>query len=206
MRAGPAGRRMRHAVPAKPVTATGPAVESKRIGAMKKGNTDAQATDPAVAALRQAPAFAMRAMERELTKHIEKHSGIMASRDVGALLSVEAYTMLLFLADFAEADLSEKAYKALLKKFETDTPGNLKTYPKLSQSALFEIFSNLGISRESIRRLLILMAEHGLIERVSKGPPFPDELGISKAGGKLMTRVAKRLAKDAQKTKPFAYL
>ena len=87
-----------------------------------------------------------------------------------------------------------------------DTPGNIKIFPNLSQSALFEIFGNIGVSRETIRRLLILMAQYGLVDRVSKGPPFPDQLAISKTGSKLLSRVAKKLTKDMSKEKAFAYL
>lgn len=152
------------------------------------------------------PALAIRALEREMTKHLRKSVGEVASSETGALVNIEIYTMLLFLAEFEQAELSEKDFKALLKKFKCDTPGNLRTYPNLSQSALFEVFGNLGVSRESIRRQLILLAEHGLVERISKGPPFPDQISISKAGGKMMGRIVERLAKDLSKGKAFGYL
>ncbi len=173
---------------------------------MAKKKTENQSTVIGELPIGHIPALAMRALEKEIEKHLRKTAGEMASRDAGGLSSIETYTMLLFLSEFQESELSVKDYKALLAKYKCDTPGNLRTYPKLSQSALFEIFSNLGISRESIRRQLILLAQHGLIERVSKGPPFPDELSIAKAGAKLIGRIADRLAKDIEKAKPFAYL
>ena len=108
--------------------------------------------------------------------------------------------------EYDAAGLNQKKHQSLLKKFGVDTAGNLKTYPLLSQSALFEIFGGLGLSRESIRRLLILLSDYALLDRTSKGPPFPDQLGISKEGNRLMHRVAKRLSKDLDKSKQFGYL
>lgn len=168
---------------------------------MAKDKTNG-ATDPAL----RAPALALRAFEREVEKALDKAGAALARQDVAHLAGVQAYQILLFLMEFSDADLSAKHYKALLARYGVDTPANLKIYPMLSQTVLFELFQNLGVSRESIRRLLILLAEHGLIDRVSKGPPFPDQLSLSKEGRKLMGRVAKRLAKDMAKAKPFGYL
>lgn len=156
--------------------------------------------------LLRAPALALRAYEREIEKLLETAATPLARQDAVQLSSVQSYTILLFLADYASSELTEKQYAALLARHEVDTPGNLRIYPQLSQTALFEIFRNIGVSRETIRRLLILLSQYGLLDRVSKGPPFPDQLGVSKAGIKLIGRVHKRLAKDMAKEKAFAYL
>ncbi len=171
---------------------------------MAKGKSSAQkaAADPGL----RAPVLGVRAFQAEVEKYLDKAGTALARQDAAHLTGLPAYTILLFLVEFSDAELSEKHYRALLAKYGVDTPANLKIYPMLSQSALFEIFQNLGVSRESIRRLLILMADHGLIDRVSKGPPFPDQLGLSKEGRKLMGRVAKKLGKDMGKAKPFGYL
>lgn len=185
-------------------------------GGAGKGGTDKSGGDKAVAAgaddsrqtdpILRMPALAMRGFAGEIDRKLESAGTALARQDAAHLTSIEAYTMLLFMLEFSDADLSEKHYRALLAKYGVDTPANLKIYPMLSQTVLFELFQNLGISRESIRRLLILMAEHGLVDRVSKGPPFPDQLALSKEGRKLMGRVAKKLAKDIGKSKPFGYL
>ncbi|MBP5859010.1 hypothetical protein KAJ83_18465 [Marivibrio halodurans] len=166
------------------------------------GSDESRQTDPIL----RTPALAMRGFANEINRKLESAGTALARQDAAHLTSIEAYTMLLFMLEFSDAGLSEKHYRTLLAKYGVDTPANLKIYPMLSQTVLFELFQNLGISRESIRRLLILMAEHGLVDRVSKGPPFPDQLGLSKEGRKLMGRVAKKLAKDIGKTKPFGYL
>lgn len=158
--------------------------------------------DPAL----RAPALALRTFEREIEKLLEASGTALARQDAVQLSGIHSYTILLFLADYAGAGLTEKQYAALLAKYEVDTPGNLKIFPNLSQSALFEIFGGIGVSRETIRRLLILLAQYGLIDRVSKGPPFPDQLSISKAGSKLVARVGKKLVKDMGREKAFAYL
>ncbi len=150
-------------------------------------------------------ALAMKCFQREVEKHAEK-SGKGSPGDLGQLVSFPAYSIMLFMVEYDSAGLNQKKHQSLLKKFGVDTAGNLKTFPLLSQSALFEIFGGLGLSRESIRRLLILLSDYGLLDRTSKGPPFPDQLGISKDGGRLMRRVAKRRAKDMDKAKQFGYL
>lgn len=170
--------------------------------AMAKSKEPAAGIDPAL----RAPALALQVFTREIDRALEKAGTALARQDAQHLASIEAYTILLFMLEYSDAGLSEKHHRALLAKYGVDTPANLKIYPMLSQTVLFELFQNLGISRESIRRLLILMAEHGLIDRVSKGPPFPDQLGLSKDGRKLMGRVGKRLSKDLGKPKPFGYL
>jgi len=147
----------------------------------------------------------MKCFQREVEKLAEKSEKSTPS-DVGQLASFPAYSILLFMLEYDAAGLNQKKHQSLLKKFGVDTAGNLKTYPLLSQSALFEIFGGLGLSRESIRRLLILLSDYGLLDRTSKGPPFPDQLGISKEGNRLMHRVAKRLSKDLDKSKQFGYL
>lgn len=154
----------------------------------------------------RAPALALRAFEREVDKVLDSSGKPLARQDSVQLSGIHSYTILLFMADFATAGLSEKQFAALLARHEVDTPGNLKIFPNLSQSALFEIFGRIGVSRETIRRLLILLAQYGLIDRISKGPPFPDQLTISKSGSKLVSRVGKRLTKDLAKEKAFAYL
>jgi hypothetical protein len=164
-----------------------------------------KATAPIDPVLR-APALAIRAFEREIEKLLESSGTALARQDAVQLSGIHSYTILLFLADFAGSGLSEKQFAGLLAKHEVDTPGNLKIYPNLSQSALFEIFGDIGVSRETIRRLLILLARYGLVDRISKGPPFPDQLSISKSGEKLIGRVGKRLAKEMGKEKAFAYL
>jgi len=166
------------------------------------GKTAAALGEPAL----RAPALALRLFGQEIDRRLDGAGAALARQDAAHLAGVQAYTILLFLTEFSDAGLSEKHYKALLAKHGVDSPANLKIYPMLSQTVLFELFQNLGVSRESIRRLLILLAEHGLIDRVSKGPPFPDQLCISKDGRKLMARVAKRLSKDLAKDTPFAYL
>lgn len=150
-------------------------------------------------------ALGMKCFQKEVEKYAEKNTTVK-SGDSSQIQSFQAYIVLLFLADYDGADLNQKKHQALLKKFNVDSAGNLKTYPLLSQSALFEIFSGLGLSRESIRRLLIALSDAGLIDRTTKGPPFPDQLGISKEGSRLMKRTAKRLAKDSDKAKQFGYL
>ncbi len=152
-----------------------------------------------------AAALGMKCFQKEIEKHSEKN-GKSTNGEAGQLVSFPAYSILLFMAEYDSAGLNQKKHQALLKRFNVDTAGNLKTYPLLSQSALFEIFGGLGMSRESIRRLLILLSDHGLLDRTSKGPPFPDQLGVSKEGGRLMRRAAKRLAKETEKAKQFAYL
>lgn len=154
----------------------------------------------------RAPALALRAFEREIEKLLEGSGTPLARQDAVQLSSIHSYTILLFLADFASSDLTEKQFATLLARHEVATPGNLKIFPNLSQSALFEIFGNIGVSRETIRRLLILLSQHGLVDRISKGPPFPDQLGISKSGTKLINRVGKKLVKELSKEKAFAYL
>ncbi|MEQ8443847.1 MAG: hypothetical protein RIM33_07185 [Alphaproteobacteria bacterium] len=154
----------------------------------------------------RAPALALRLFEREISKLLEAGGSPLARQDQVQLSGIHSYTILLFMADYASADLSQKQFATLLGRHNVDTPGNLRIYPALSQSALFELFGNIGVSRETIRRLLILMSQHGLMDRVSKGPPFPDQLSLSKSGTKLMNRVAKKLAKELGKEKSFAYL
>lgn len=152
-----------------------------------------------------AAALAMKSYQKEVEKHAEK-MGKTSSSEMGQLVSFPAYSILLFMVEYDSAGLDQKKHQSLLKKFKVDTAGNLKTFPLLSQSALFEIFGGLGLSRESIRRLLILLSDYELLDRTSKGPPFPDQLGISKKGGALMRRVAKRLSKEMDKSKQFGYL
>jgi len=152
------------------------------------------------------PALALRIFEREISKLLEAGGSPLARQDQVQISGIHGYTILLFLADYASADLSQKQFQSLLARHEVATPGNLRIYPALSQSALFELFGNIGVSRETIRRLLILMSQHGLVDRVSKGPPFPDQLSLSKAGSKLMNRVSKKLGKELSKEKSFAYL
>lgn len=154
----------------------------------------------------RSPALALRAFERETEKALSGASNVLAHQDLVQLSSIQSYTILLFLADFASSELTEKQFSSLLARYDVDSPGNRKIYPNLSQSALFEIFGNIGVSRETIRRLLILMSEHGLVDRISKGPPFPDQLAISKTGVRLINKVGKRLVKDLAKEKAFAYL
>lgn len=154
----------------------------------------------------RAPALALRVFEKEIEKLLNGVGTPLARQDAVQLSGIQSYTILLFLEDFTSSDLTEKQFTALLARYEVDTPGNVKIFPNLSQSALFEIFGNIGVSRETIRRLLILMAQYGLVDRVSKGPPFPDQLAISKTGSKLLSRVAKKLTKDMSKEKAFAYL
>lgn len=167
----------------------------------------AKVKDPVpVDPLLRAPVLAVRAYEREIERMLEASATPLARQDAVQLSSLHSYTILLFLADYASSNLTEKQYAALLARHDVDTPGNLRIYPQLSQSALFEIFSNIGVSRETIRRLLILLSQYGLVDRVSKGPPFPDQLGVSKGGLKLMARVHKRLTKEMAKEKAFAYL
>jgi hypothetical protein len=161
---------------------------------------------PPIDPLMRAPVLTLRAYEREIEKLLETAATPLARQDAMQLSSIHSYTILLFLSDYASSDLTEKQYAALLARHEVDTPGNLRIYPQLSQTALFEIFRNIGVSRETIRRLLILLSQYGLLDRVSKGPPFPDQLGVSKAGLKLMGRVNKRLTKELGKEKAFAYL
>ena len=173
-----------------------------KSAAAKPSAAKSAAIDPAL----RSPALAMQLFMREVERALEKSGSALARQDAQHLASIEAYSILLFMLEYSDADLSEKHHRTLLKKYGVDTPANLKIYPMLSQTVLFELFQNLGISRESIRRLLILMADHGLIDRVSKGPPFPDQLGLSKDGRKLMGRVGKRWAKDLNKPKPFGYL
>lgn len=174
----------------------GPKVPKQAVKAAVGG------VDPAL----RAPALALRLFAQEVERRLEAGGTALARQDAAHLAGVQAYTILLFLTEFSDAGLSEKHYKALLAKYGVDSPANLKIYPMLSQTVLFELFQNLGVSRESIRRLLILLAEHGLVDRVSKGPPFPDQLCVSKEGRKLMGRVGKRLSKELAKDKPFAYL
>lgn len=154
----------------------------------------------------RAPALALRAFEREVEKLLDATGTPLARQDAVQLSSIHSYTILLFMADFASSALTQKQFAALLARHEVDTPGNLKIYPNLSQSALFEIFGKIGVSRETIRRLLILLSQYELINRISKGPPFPDQLTISRSGTKLVNRVGKRLTKDLAKEKAFAYL
>lgn len=165
----------------------------------------AKAVEPLDPMLR-APTLAIRVFEREMQRILEASGSPLARQDFTQLAGLHSYTILLFLADFASAGLSEKQFSAFLARYEVDTPGNLKIFPNLSQSALFEIFSGIGVSRETIRRLLILLSQYGLVDRISKGPPFPDQLTIAKAGIKLINRVSKKLAKDLSKEKAFAYL
>ena len=151
----------------------------------------------------------MKARERKRAAMVEKYaekSGSVKASDLTSLKSFQASTILVFMAEYDSADMNQKKHQALLKKFNVDTVGNLKTYPLLSQSALFEIFNGLGLSRESIRRLLIALSDADLVDRTTKGPPFPDQLGISKEGSRLMKRSAKRLGKDIDKAKQFGYL
>lgn len=162
-------------------------------------------TDDVDFAVLGSAALAMKCFQREVEKLAEKSEKSTPS-DVGQLASFPAYSILLFMLEYDAAGLNQKKHQSLLKKFGVDTAGNLKTYPLLSQSALFEIFGGLGLSRESIRRLLILLSDYALLDRTSKGPPFPDQLGISKEGNRLMHRVAKRLSKDLDKSKQFGYL
>ncbi|MEQ8602365.1 MAG: hypothetical protein RIB45_03525 [Marivibrio sp.] len=182
------------------------AKKGKSADAPKAGKQPGKAAatpgDPAM----RAPALALRLFAQEIERTLDGAGAALARQDAAHLASVHAYTILLFLTEFSDAGLSEKHYKTLLAEHGVDSPANLKIYPMLSQTVLFELFQNLGVSRESIRRLLILLAERGLIDRVSKGPPFPDQLCISKDGRKLMGRIAKRLSKDLAKNKPFAYL
>ena len=161
---------------------------------------------PAFDATLRSPALALRAFEREIMKILDASETPLARQDSSQLCSIHSYTILMFLADFASSDLNDKQFEALLDRHGVATPGNLKIFPNLSQSALFEIFGKIGVSRETIRRLLILLSQYGLVDRVSKGPPFPDQLAISKAGTKLIARVAKKLAKEMTKDKSFAYL
>lgn len=162
-------------------------------------------TDDVDFAVLGSAALAMKGFQREVEKIAEK-AGKSAPGDVSQLASFPAYSILLFMLEYDAAGLNQKKHQSLLKKFGVDTAGNLKTFPLLSQSALFEIFAGLGLSRESIRRLLILLSDYELLDRTSKGPPFPDQLGISKEGGRLMRRVAKKLTKDMDKSKQFGYL
>jgi len=154
----------------------------------------------------RAPALALRAFEREIERVQDSAGSPLARQDYAQLASVHSYTILLFLADFASADLSEKQFARLLARYDVNTPGNRKIFPNLSQSALFEVFGGIGVSRETIRRLLILLSQYGLVDRISKGPPFPDQLTIAKQGTKLVNKVSKKLAKDLAKEKAFAYL
>ncbi len=162
-------------------------------------------SDEAELAVLGSAALAMKNYQKEVEKHAAKLGKDSAS-DLGQLGSYPAYSILLFMMEFDAAGLNQKKHQSLLKKYGVDTAGNLRTFPLLSQSALFEIFGGLGLSRESIRRLLILLSDYNLLNRSSKGPPFPDQLGISKDGQKLMSRAAKRLVKDMEKSKQFGYL
>lgn len=159
------------------------------------------------AALR-AGVLAMRSYQREVARHLEKidKAELLNGGGAPALDTYHAFVIMLFFQDYDAAGLSEADHAALLERHGVDTLANRKTYPMLSQSALFELFAGLGISRESIRRLLIGLSDAALLERISKGPPFPDQLGLSKQGRKLMERTAKKAAKDAGKAKAFAYL
>ncbi len=152
------------------------------------------------------PALALRIFETEIQTLLDGMGTPLARQDAVQLSSIQSYTILLFLEDFSTSGLNEKQFQALLARHEVDTAGNLKIFPNLSQSALFEIFGNIGVSRETIRRLLILMSQYGLVDRISKGPPFPDQLAISKLGSKVLSKVGKKLAKDIAKDKAFAYL
>lgn len=171
---------------------------------MKASAKAGAADDPDLAVL-GAGALAIRSYQREVERMTAK-AGAVSDSDQSQLASYPAFTILLFMAEYENAGMTQKKHLNLLRKFNVDTAGNVKTFPLLSQSALFEIFGNLGLSRESIRRLLILLAEHGLLDRTSKGPPFPDQLGISRAGGRLMKRAAKRLRKEVEKSRQFGYL
>ena len=162
-------------------------------------------SDEAELAVLGSAALAMKNYQKEVEKHAAKLGKDSAS-DLGQLGSYPAYSILLFMMEFDAAGLNQKKHQSLLKKYGVDTAGNLRTFPLLSQSALFEIFGGLGLSRESIRRLLILLSDYNLLNRSSKGPPFPDQLGISKDGQKLMSRAAQRLVKDMEKSKQFGYL
>ena len=164
----------------------------------------AKTTDDTDLSVLAAGALAMRSYQAELEKSLAKAN--VPDGEAAQLYGFPAYSILLFLAEYDAEEMNEKKHLSLLRKFNVDTAGNLKTYPLLSQSALFEIFGNLGLSRESIRRLLIQLSEVGLVDRTSKGPPFPDQLGISKDGGRLIKRVAKRQKKEMAKSKPFGYL
>lgn len=172
---------------------------------VNKASAKAAAVDDPDLAVLGAGALAIKCYQREIERMTAKAGG-MSNGDCAQLSGYPAYTILLFMAEYDNAGMTQKKHLNLLRKFNVDTAGNLKTFPLLSQSALFEIFGNLGLSRESIRRLLILLAEHGLIDRTSKGPPFPDQLGISRAGGRLMKRAAKRLRKEVEKSRQFGYL
>jgi|GEM_PF-821085 DNA-binding Lrp family transcriptional regulator len=154
----------------------------------------------------RAPAIAMKAFEAELTKRFQKSDAAPTGAEAASLVSFQAYRLLLVLQELSAPDVTQKAYKALLKPYDLDSPATLAIFPNISQTVLFELVKRFDISRETVRRLLIVMSDHGLIERTSKGPPFPDQLTLSKAGAKLMGRVAKRTARDLAKDKPFGYL
>ena len=161
---------------------------------------------PSIEASLRAPALALRVFEREIERVLGASATPLARQDAVQLSSIHSYTILMFLADFASSNLNEKQFAALLARYGADTPGNLRIYPNLSQSALFEVFGGIGVSRETIRRLLILLAQYGLVGRISKGPPFPDQLCISKEGSKLIGRVGRKLTRNLAKEKAFAYL
>lgn len=160
-------------------------------------------------AMLAAGAVSLRSYRREVLKYIEDANADDALRQSGqrpAVLGLTGFLVLLFFLEYDQAGLDQGGHAAFLKDRGVDSAANCKIWPMLSQTALFEIFADIDSSRESIRRLLLALSQLGLLERESKGPPFPDQLGLSKAGRKLMQKAAKRAVKEQTKAKAFAYL
>ncbi len=154
-------------------------------------------------------AVALRCYRREVLKYVDACKGDAALKESGqrpAALGLTGYLVLTFFLEYDQTGLDEDGHAAFLRDRGVDSIANRKIFPMLSQTALFEILADIDASRESIRRLLLALSQLGLLDRVSKGPPFPDQLGLSKAGRKLMQKTAKRVARETVKMKPFAYL
>lgn len=179
------------------------------VGADKTGLGGKMKNEGDGLAILASGAVALRCYRREVLKYVEACDGDTALKDSGqrpAALGLTGYLVLTFFLEYDQAGLDEDGHAAFLRDRGVDSIANRKIFPMLSQTALFEILADIDASRESIRRLLLALSELGLLDRVSKGPPFPDQLGLSKAGRKLMQKTAKRVAKETTKTKPFAYL
>lgn len=163
------------------------------------------ALDDPKAALR-ASAMVLANFRRELLNAIAGSGEALSLPEAEQVSGYPSFAVLLVLGDVDDVAPDEKAYAKLLGRFGADTPGNLRAYPMLSQSALFDMLGDIGPSRETIRRLLLRLSQFGLIDRESKGPPHPDRLQISKSGKKLLNKVGKSVLKEFGKGKPHAYL
>ena len=158
-----------------------------------------------------ASCFARKNYQREIIKFAETKDLTLSMREITTMTGFCAFTILTFMVDFAQYanDNSKNGNHAaadFFKRHNIPQNDNTKQQAILSQSIMFDIFMDLSVSRETIRRVLIALSDFGLITREAKGPPFPDRLAIAKPGRKLMKAVAKRTEKNLMADKAFAYL